>query len=122
MFRVDTDNKIYLTRGDSATLTLVIDAVINGKAYEVGENDKAIFTAKKGESVLRIEAADATTVNFTPELTKDLRTGIYNYDVRLLTSSGDVFTILGPSAFCLIGEVGTVEEEVEDDVEPESED
>ena len=122
MFRVDTDNKIYLTRGDSATLTLVIDAVINGKAYEVGENDKAIFTAKKGESVLRIEAADATTVNFTPELTKDLKSGTYNYDVRLLTSSGDVFTILGPSTFYLIGEIGTAEEEVEDDVEPESED
>ena len=122
MFRVDTDNKIYLTRGDSATLTLVIDVVINGKAYEVGEDDKAIFTAKKGESVLRIEAADATAVNFTPELTKYLRTGTYNYDVRLLTSSGDVFTILGPSTFYLIEEVGTVEEEVEDDVEPESED
>ena len=122
MFRVDTDNKIYLTRGDSATLTLVIDAVINGKAYEVGEDDKAIFTAKKGESVLRIEAADATTVNFTPELTKDLKAGTYIYDVRLLTSSGDIFTIIGPSTFYLIEEVGTVEEEVEDDVEPESED
>ena len=122
MFRVETDNKIYLTRGDSATLTLVMDAVINGKAYEVSENDKAIFTAKKGESVLRIEAADATTVNFTPELTKDLKAGTYIYDVRLLTSSGDIFTIIGPSTFYLIKEVGTVEEEVEDDVEPESED
>ena len=122
MFRVDTDNKIYLTRGDSATLTLVIDAVINGKAYEVSSEDKAIFTAKKGESILRIEAADATTVNFTPDLTKDLKAGTYNYDVRLLTSSGDVFTVLGPSTFYLIEEVGTFEEEVEEDVEPESED
>lgn len=113
MFRVDNDNKIYLTRGDTAVLNLVIDAVINGKEYEVSENDKAIFTAKKGESVLRIEAADATTVNFTPELTKDLKAGTYDYDVRLLTSSGDVFTVIGPAQFYLIEEIGNVNSESE---------
>ena len=40
-----------------------------------------------------------------PDDTKNLDYGVYKYDVQIITESNDVFTVIGPSDFVLLGEV-----------------
>lgn len=105
-------NKISLTRGDSAYITLkVYDADKN--EYELQEGDAIncqVRTAPNtGELVITgtiLHEEDGTIVWYIrPEDTSDLSVGRYFWDAQLTTSNGDVFTFITSSPFTITDEV-----------------
>lgn len=99
---------IYLTRGDTAYLEVAI-AYENGRLYEASAGDTITLSIKKSlsntEYALQKEVSGVAAIIIMPEDTKALECGKYLYDVQLLTSNGEVFTVIPPSPFYLEGEV-----------------
>ena len=107
MLEIKDNGSIYLTRGDSAYLTVVVK---NGdKLYQPVEGDVLHFSVKKdvddvGYVIHKVfHVGNAIVIN--PEDTKEQDFGKYVYDVQLSTANGDVFTIVEPSLFYIKEEV-----------------
>lgn len=102
MFRID-NNRIWLTRGDSAEFRPII------QEYEAQEGDKIVFSMKKAvnddEPALRIETDLGKNIEFLPELTKDLSSGSYIYDLKIVTAENQVSTFVNGERFDLLGEI-----------------
>lgn len=94
-------NYIYLTRGDTAYLTIELE-----DDDEFGVGDAVAFNVK---STLRDEAnylihkeiavtqkSNTLEVKIEPEDTAKMSYGQYYYDVQLKRANGDVFTIITP--------------------------
>lgn len=99
MFRIE-NNKIYLTKGDNAELSIkVYDR--DGKEYRVSEEDTLTLTVKKtATSAVCIQKAAVDGVfSFTPSDTGSLALGLYLYDIQLLTRTGKVYTVVPASIF-----------------------
>ena len=96
-------NKIYLTRGDSAFLTISLNDE-NGSLYELSEGDKIYFRLKKSSSsdnlLLEKEVNTQTlTLELLPEDTEDLSSGLYCYEVELVTAENKHYTVIENSQF-----------------------
>lgn len=106
MFKI-RNNKIYITRGDSAVLSLdITDA--DGNSYTPAGNDSLLFTVKVDtatSSHLIQKSITGGKVTLDPVDTESLPYGDYVYDVQLRMADGYVDTIIPPSLF-------RVEEEV----------
>lgn len=105
-------NKISLTRGDSAYITLnVYDA--DGNAYELGDGDiihcQVRTAPNTGELVTEGEVLyedDGAIVWYLrPSDTSDLEVTKYYWDAQLELSNGDIFTFIPASQFKLMDEV-----------------
>ena len=105
MFQILKENKIILTRGDTAVLNVDITDP-DGNAYEMLEGDTLTLTVKENtrtkaiilqvksvSTVLRIESSDTDGKGY----------GVYYYDVQLKCSTGDIHTVIPKSEF-VIGE------------------
>lgn len=94
------DNRITLTRGDTAVMGLeVLDT--NSDAYEMQPGDVAVFTIKKNtvtkEKMLqKVFNADGL-IKINPEETQDWDYGTYYFDVQLTQADGTVQTIITPT-------------------------
>lgn len=102
MLKIDNTD-IYLTRGDSAMLELIITDE-EGHKWEPTSTDKVIFCLKRSaenpEPLLTIQAAESQTDIFIyPNDTKDLSFGVYIYDIHVQTTSGNIFTVIADSKF-----------------------
>ena len=89
MFKAFRDNKLVLTRGDSAIFNVKI------KGYELTPEDEVVFTLKQNitdEIPLIQKTAELGTFILYPEETKDLQCGNYIYDVEITTPEGMVYT------------------------------
>lgn len=113
MLYVEDDGTIKLTRGDTAKLTVTILDVLNqngNSEYEVASTDRLIMTVKKSVNdkpyIIKKEVQGSNVIHIKPEDTEKLQFGDYVYDVQLLTSSNDVYTIIEPSPFTILSEVG----------------
>ena len=109
MFNIDREknNKIVLTRGDSASILVEIYDLDNNK-YEIQPDDIITMTIiKPGDSVPTLTkwATPEHYIIFEPSDTEYLDTGIYEYDVELQTTGGNVYTIVVPSLFKLTSEI-----------------
>ena len=99
------DNRIYLTRGDSASIDIrLTDAT--GAEYEPVAGDKIYFRLKKnvfGSSLLLVREISPTTLTLElkPNDTAGLDFGLYRYEIELVTSSGDRFTVIENGEFVL---------------------
>lgn len=106
MLTIDEDNVIYLTRGDTAYLTLAI--TFQDESYEMQEGDKLILSVKKKVSdtdyAFQI-ASDSLTIPVYPQDTKELDYGKYFYDIELDTAKGEVFTLFEKNVFKIQEEV-----------------
>lgn len=95
------DNNLYLTRGDTAYLT------VNFSTER--EIESLVFSVKKKvadtDYVFQIEAVLDNKFIFTPALTKELEYGKYVYDIQLITTLGEVFTIVDKSFLYITDEV-----------------
>ena len=96
-------NKIYLTRGDSAFLTISLNDE-NGSSYELSEGDKVYFRLKKSSSsdnlLLEKEVNTQTlTLELLPEDTAELSSGLYCYEVELVTAEDKHYTVIENSQF-----------------------
>ena len=109
MLYVNKDGTIQLTRGDTARLTITIQNDLDGNDYEVAPTDTLKLTIKKTVNDSK-PAVQKTVTGYSqfyiePEDTKDLSFGKYLYDVELTTASGDVYTVIVPTAFEILKEV-----------------
>lgn len=106
MLKIDANNNVYLTRGDSAYLELNIRSS-NGP-YIFQDGDVIALTIKKSvhdENVILQKLARDGELKIEPSDTKLLDYGEYVYDIQITTSDGDVFTVISPAKFVLKDEV-----------------
>lgn len=106
MFTIE-DNRIYLTRGDTADISLIITQ-LDGSEYEVQEGDTLIFRMKKyatkESSEVLIEktalvSEGEITFSLMPEDTLTLAFGEYRYEVELVTDADDHYTVIADMEF-----------------------
>lgn len=111
MLNIGSNNKITLTRGDTAILKIAVTDK-DGEAYVPGTGDVIRFAMKKNyndENVLvRSEAVidgSDITITILPEQTKSLNYGSYKYDIQLTTGDGVVDTFIDRATIELTEEV-----------------
>lgn len=100
MFKIDGNN-LYLTRGDTAYLSVSItgsDRVIKNMILSVKKN------IADAEYAFQLTATDNKFI-FEPEDTKDLDYGKYVYDIQITTEYNEIFTIVEKSNFYITDEV-----------------
>lgn len=122
MFKI-CDNKIFISRGNTASLELFI-ADHNGTPYLLKKNDKLVFSVKKAcdhsEVLIRKDtytiatfkddnkpSYNIYTFNIESADTESLDFGNYVYDVVLYFANGRTETIIDPSQFRICRAVGT---------------
>lgn len=109
MLYVNDDGSIELTRGDTARLSVSIQNDLTGEDYTVSSTDTLRFTIKKTVNdptpYVTKEVKGSTQFDIRPSDTRDLPYGKYVYDVELTTASGDVYTVIVPTAFKILKEV-----------------
>lgn len=100
MFKIDGNN-LYLTRGDTAYLSVNID----GNDREIRE---LTLSVKKdiadAEYAFQLTAIDNKFI-FEPADTKDLDYGKYVYDIQMTTEYNEIFTIVEKSNLYIKDEV-----------------
>ena len=99
------DNRIYLTRGDSASVDIRLTDAAGGD-YEPVAGDKIYFRLKNavfGNTLRLVKAISPTdlTLTLSEVDTANLELGTYRYEVELVTSSGDRFTVIENGEFVL---------------------
>ena len=109
-------NRISITLGDSAQITLTIRDRVTGGLFVPGTDDRLTFTVKRelsdeiplvvktlGNGIVRRE--QDCLLLLAPEDTARLSFGTYRYDVELVLVSGYTDTVIPPSPFIVTGEV-----------------
>lgn len=111
MLRI-SDNRILLTRGDSAYITLNITDN-TGHRYELSEGDTVRVQVRTspndGELLFNgtIEQGENGEIiwHILPSDTFHKPVATYYYDAQLRTANGDIFTFIPASKFKLLDEV-----------------
>ena len=102
-------NKIKLTRGDTAFLSVPIKNNVTGEDYQIEEGCFLEFSVKKYTSddkpLFQKKITGGNTFVIFPDDTKGLKFGTYKYDVQLTTAEGYVFTVIESSLFEVMEEV-----------------
>lgn len=97
-----TENQIFLTKGDSAELDVVIK---DGEETYDYSNDTVKLGIKKNfadaECVVEKTVDENGKITFEPDDTKDLEVGTYFYDLKVVTASGLVCTVIAASQFII---------------------
>ena len=105
MFKIEDDNRVTLTRGDSCAFDVVIKTD-SGEIYTPGASDVITFTMKKDSKTSEVLIKKTgTTIVFKPDDTRKFKYGNYLYDVTLTTGGGAVYTIIPPTEFILSDEI-----------------
>ena len=111
MLKIDSNNNITITQGD--TLTLALNLTKDGEAYEPVEGDVIRFAAASGYvddpgyELLIEEQVPTDTLTFTisaANMSKLSRSKSYNYDVEITHGDGTVDTVIS-AQIKLMGEV-----------------
>lgn len=109
VLRVDKDNTIHLTRGDTARFSIgqIVNTVTNTN-YTPTADDTVTMTIKKtvldAAPCVQLIVPGGEVLHIKPEDTKAMSFGKYVYDVQLTTADGDVYTIIPPTPFELLKE------------------
>lgn len=103
-------NKISLTRGDSAYITLTIET--NNGTYTLEDGDEVRVQVRDvpntGELMFdgEVEVLNNEIIwHIYPRQTSGLEVKTYYWDAQLQTSNGDIFTFIPSSPFKLLDEV-----------------
>ena len=100
MFRIE-DSNLYLTRGDTAYLSINFNTERDIESLVLSVKKKV----SDEEYVFQITSIDNNKFIFEPKHTKDLDYGVYLYDIQLTTTLGEVFTIVEKSKLYIKEEV-----------------
>lgn len=100
MFKIE-DSFIYLTRGDTAYITLELE---DDEKFSVG--DVVTLSVKRNltnateyslqKEITIEEESNSLVIKILPEDTNNMSYGLYFYDVQLTRANGDIFTIITP--------------------------
>lgn len=101
---------IEITRGDSGLLSL---KCTNGEESYLDDGDILYLTVKKDIYTEKVifqkvvtEFVDKTAlIEICSDDTKNLKYGLYKYDIQLNKISGEIKTLIVPSDFVVSGEV-----------------
>ena len=110
VFKVDEDNTIQLTRGDTARFSIgrIVNTVTNTN-YTPTAEDTVTMTIKKtvlqADPFVQIIVPGGEVLHIKPEDTKAMAFGKYVYDIQITMADGDVYTIIPPATFELLKEV-----------------
>ena len=103
-----TENEVFLTRGDSADLEVIIYD-LEGNVYELVEGDVLTFTVKfnciTDDILIQKDISTDSTIHIVPSDTNDLNYGTYQFDVQLKHSDGSTYTVITPHNFNITKEV-----------------
>ena len=105
-------NRISITRGDSAQITLTIRDRVTGSVFILGEGDRLTFTLKRfitdKEPVLTKtlgqgirQEQERYVLHFRPEDTQSLACGRYVYEMKLMRKNGYTDTFIPARDFFL---------------------
>jgi len=102
-------SNIKMTRGDTVYLTIPLKLSTGAEAYEMQPGDTLTLSVKRctrdDEYLLQKVVDGDNTIHIEPIDTSSLPFGKFKYDVELVTSDGDVFTVIPSSTFELLEEV-----------------
>lgn len=108
MLSIDSNNNITLTRGDSASIEVLLENP-DGSAYTLQSGDVLLFTVKHNciteNIIIQKDISTNAIINIIPGDTNDLLYGIYFYDVQLTKANGAVHTVIPPRDFIIAKEV-----------------
>lgn len=110
VLRVDKDNTIHLTRGDTARFSIgqIVNTITNTN-YTPTAEDTVTMTIKKtvmqADPCVQIIVPGGEVLHIKPEDTKAMAFGKYVYDIQITMADGDVYTIIPPTTFDLLKEV-----------------
>lgn len=107
MFLIEKNNRIRLTKGDTATM-LVEAYDLDKKKYTFAADDKIVLTVRKTVNApisFQKEVDETHHIIIESTDTAELAAGLYMYDVQLTTKEGFVYTIIPPTFFELTAEV-----------------
>lgn len=107
MFTIDGKNKIKLTKGDTATMLVEVKD-LEGKQYVIKPTDTITLTVRKtpnSDVAFRKEATEEHFIIINHSDTTNLDSGLYVYDLQLITKDGYVYTIIPFSYFEIASEV-----------------
>lgn len=94
MFYIE-DDKIYLTKGDSAAITMTV--LSGGTTYTLQNGDVLTLSVRKQPTeqspLLLSVTATSTRIVISHEDSKSIPAGKYSADVQLTTSGGERYTI-----------------------------
>jgi len=105
MLKIDENNNIILTRGDSATIELSIKD--EGATYDYSD-DLVQFTVKRNtvtEDIIIQKTFTSGVIVIDPADTAELRYTDLVFDVQLIKSQGGVYTVIPPRKFTIAEEV-----------------
>ena len=96
MFYVE-DQAIYLTRGDSAEVSIDLTTE-GGEAYDLGAGDTLTLTVRKEPTatsavVFAKSVKGSGVIPIAPEDTRGAEVGQYSADIQLTTADGEVHTV-----------------------------
>lgn len=102
---------LKMVRGDTETIN--IDMKEDGVSKAFVEGDTVRFTVKKRttdennalQKVVTIFNEGKALINISHDDTKDLSTGVYEYDIQTTFADETVRTVVGPAEFKLSPEV-----------------
>ena len=101
------NNRIYLTRGDTATLKIDLENQ-DGKVVKLEPEDILTLTVKKLASdinpLIQLTADSTGQFAIDPEDTSGLNAGVYLYDVQL-NRQGNIYTVIPQNYFELKEEI-----------------
>jgi hypothetical protein len=103
---------ISMIRGDSEVIQVSCRNE-SGVDFPFTEGDIVYFTVKRSayteEKILQKIVTEFTEgvalINISPKDTRELKTGVYYYDIQLNRANGQVKTIIPPSRFTINAEV-----------------
>lgn len=102
MLKIDEEDNIYLTRGDTAIIDIALFDE-DGEPYAMLSSDRLVFTLRKlyDKGVILIEKeVDEPSFSFTSADTKDLDFGEYVYDIYL-KNTGKIDTFIAEKTFTI---------------------
>lgn len=106
MLKIDDNNNIYLTRADTCVIDLSVKDSDDNE-YDFS-NDLVQLTIKGSTATSNVIIQKTITgdhFTITPADTKDLEYGTYKFDVQIITTDNNVYTVVGPANFVLCDEV-----------------
>lgn len=109
-YRIEDDQRIIMTRGDTAKITVGIKYKDSEEYYQPIDGEIVRFSVKKYLSDKQPAIEKDVPINLMilqldPEDTKPLPFGYYHYDFQLIRRNGEVVTFIEDKVLELTGEV-----------------